>query len=78
MTDLKEIKVYYTKCDKNYEQQREEGVIEKIYHIDSNGLKQGDYREYYYNGSPRLRTTMVNDKAHGKFIEMERKSYSLS
>ncbi len=59
-TELEEIKVYY---DRGYNR------IEKIYYIDSNGLKQGDYREYYFNGSPKLRTTMVDDKAHGKFIE---------
>ena len=44
---------------------------EKINRVDKLGLKQGIYREYYNNDSPKSEGSYKDDKKNGKFKEYD-------
>jgi uncharacterized protein len=46
---------------------------EKINRVDSKGLKQGDWKEFYQNGKIRSEKTYVDDQLHGYYKEYDNK-----
>ena len=53
--------------EKKIEYYEDGTTIKEVYFVDSNGIKQGPYEQYYPNGKTKRKGTYINDEETGNF-----------